>query len=135
MKIGGRVTRFSVVFRHSNRSDAQQAEMMNVPRWGLWSILGAYLMAVSLALPSSLVDEIKSSEMRNNKGELFVSIRDMVPLRNARRRDSFSSWGSMKRNKYIKRAGDAPFFCSFFILPPVELPQQRQIYFITFFSS
>nr|QGA72569.1 NVP-like protein [Rhynchophorus ferrugineus] len=34
---------------------------------GLWSILGAYLMAVSLALPSSLVDEIKSSEMRNNK--------------------------------------------------------------------
>ncbi|KAF7276729.1 hypothetical protein GWI33_009880, partial [Rhynchophorus ferrugineus] len=67
MKIGGRVTRFSVVFRHPNRSDAQQAEMMNVPRWGLWSILGAYLMAVSLALPSSLVDEIKSSEMRNNK--------------------------------------------------------------------
>ncbi|KAH1025318.1 uncharacterized protein LOC109537854 isoform X1 [Dendroctonus ponderosae] len=36
-------------------------------KWAFSSLLGAYLVAVSLALPSSLVQEIKNSEMKSNK--------------------------------------------------------------------
>ncbi|ENN76923.1 hypothetical protein D910_07056 [Dendroctonus ponderosae] len=40
----------------------------SMAKWAFSSLLGAYLVAVSLALPSSLVQEIKNSEMKSNKG-------------------------------------------------------------------
>ncbi|XP_066137726.1 uncharacterized protein [Euwallacea fornicatus] len=36
-------------------------------KWGLFSLLSAYLVTLSMALPSALVEEIKNSEVKTNK--------------------------------------------------------------------
>ncbi|XP_066259839.1 uncharacterized protein [Euwallacea similis] len=36
-------------------------------KWGLYSLLSAYLVTLSMALPSALVEEIKNSEVKTNK--------------------------------------------------------------------